>query len=806
MSMQRKLLFLTPLLTFILFGLVFNSSAQTTYEADLSGINVVQPVVSNGTGSVTLTLSGDTLTLSGSFSALTSAYRMSHIHMASAGLNGNVVFTLKTTLSTDSLSGSYAGADNRFVLTTDQKNDLQSGNFYVQIHTANNPDGELRGQILGSPDTAPSGATVTFPPDGFSATVEGDGTTELTSTFSKSTDPEGNKVVYIWQLSALPDFSSLLVNINTDTLTSAKADFATVDQILQQLNLAVGSTVTLYHRLITSDGSKTTVSSGQSLTVTRGIVNYTIAQARSAFSGAQVNIKGIVTRTYGAYTRMQDTTGGITIRQTSGAFYDAVQNGNVWMGDSLSITGKTSDLNFLKVIDQGDLDTYTVLSRYNKLPDPKRITLNEISVNGEAYESELIRVQGLKKFQTTGTFQAATNYMISDNSNNSGNVTLQTPAASDGTIDGASIPDTMIVFAGVLSQSSTTSDTAGYQLQPVLDTDLYASAFAQIIHNAADPAADSVDIYINGIRKVHKLKFRKATKYLEIPSNRDLVVGVAPGNSTSVNDTLKSFKYNLTEAQNYVLTASGVLDPTKFAVNPDGVSTAFNIIVRDSARQEAVDQNKFEFFAVHGVTDAPTVDVTVTGGVLLVNDFKYSDVTSYGSVDPIQYVINLTDKNDNTSIIKSFDVDLTNMAGKTAVILASGFVDPSANQNGADLRLLVVFADGSTAIPAIDTGIEDEQVTTIPQKFRLQGNYPNPFNPTTTIKFDLPQAAEVNLSVYDVLGRKVMSMDIGKIAAGVGKTVQLNASNLASGMYIYRLTARAAGKVMVQNGRMTLLK
>ncbi|HKJ32321.1 MAG TPA: CHRD domain-containing protein [Balneolales bacterium] len=803
MNMERKLLchFLFFTLSFLIVPL---TSWAQNYEADLTGINVVQPVQSDGNGTISVTLSNDTLKLSGSFSGLSTTYQASHIHMGAAGTNGSVKFTLKASLS-DTVSGSYSVTDNTFILTSAQISELQAGNYYVQIHTKSHPDGELRGQILGSPDNAPSASTVTSPPDGTSITLEGAGSTVFSADFTKSTDQDGNKVIYIWQLATDQNFSSLVFNVNLDTMTTFETNLASIDPVLQQAGLPVGMSITLYHRVITSDGSKITTGTGLSVTLTRGVVDYTIRQAREARDGTQVNIKGIVTRTYGAFTRVQDTSGAITIYQTSGTFYDAVQNGSIAMGDSLAITGTTSEMDYLKVIDQGDLSSYTVLSRYNKLPTPLRIDLKKIAENGEEYESELIRVQGLK-FATTGTFAASTTYNITDKSDNSGTVILRTPSSFDGTIAGASIPDTSAIFVGVLSQSSTTLDTAGYQLQPVLDTDVYDASYVQIIHNAADPAADSVDIYVNGIRKVHNLRFRDATKFLELPGDRDLLVGVAPGNSISVSDTLKSFTYKLTTGHNYVLIADGVIDTTKFAANPDGLSTAFNIFVRDSARQEAVDQSKFDFFAVHGVTDAPTVDITVSGGPLLVNNLSYSEITTYGSVNPVNYVINITDANDNTAIVKAFNVDASVLAGKSAVVLASGFLNPANNQNGPDLRLLVVFADGSTAEPAINTAIGDEPVSTLPSDFKLLGNYPNPFNPTTTIKYDLPQAADVTLSVYDILGRKVMTMELGKVSAGANRAIQLNAMNLASGMYIYRITVKMAGKVMTQNGRMTFLK
>ena len=70
--------------------------------------------------------------------------------------------------------------------------------------------------------------------------------------------------------------------------------------------------------------------------------------------------------------------------------------------------------------------------------------------------------------------------------------------------------------------------------------------------------------------------------------------------------------------------------------------------------------------------------------------------------------------------------------------------------------------------------------------FSLSQNYPNPFNPTTTIKYTLPEASNVKLTLINSLGEKVMDLVNGKVNSG-NHEVKLNGSNLASGIYFYRL-------------------
>jgi photosystem II stability/assembly factor-like uncharacterized protein len=72
--------------------------------------------------------------------------------------------------------------------------------------------------------------------------------------------------------------------------------------------------------------------------------------------------------------------------------------------------------------------------------------------------------------------------------------------------------------------------------------------------------------------------------------------------------------------------------------------------------------------------------------------------------------------------------------------------------------------------------------------FSLFQSFPNPFNPATTIKYDLPTDSRVSLKVYDVLGREVLDLVDGVETAGQHEVV-LNASELSSGVYFYRLKA-----------------
>lgn len=93
-----------------------------------------------------------------------------------------------------------------------------------------------------------------------------------------------------------------------------------------------------------------------------------------------------------------------------------------------------------------------------------------------------------------------------------------------------------------------------------------------------------------------------------------------------------------------------------------------------------------------------------------------------------------------------------------------------------------------------------------PDRFELFQNYPNPFNPATTISYQLTSPSKVQLVIYNLLGQEVSTLVNGEREAGFHQET-LNAFSLASGLYIYRITATdQSGNQIIQNRTMSLLK
>lgn len=121
--------------------------------------------------------------------------------------------------------------------------------------------------------------------------------------------------------------------------------------------------------------------------------------------------------------------------------------------------------------------------------------------------------------------------------------------------------------------------------------------------------------------------------------------------------------------------------------------------------------------------------------------------------------------------------------------------------NDAQSIYVALARKSGTTENTLGTGTAVEKEDGLPSEFSLSQNYPNPFNPSTTISFSIPKSSFVNLKVYDVIGKEVANLLSEFVNAGNYK-VNIEASNLASGIYFYNLQSGSFN----QTRKMILMK
>ncbi len=141
--------------------------------------------------------------------------------------------------------------------------------------------------------------------------------------------------------------------------------------------------------------------------------------------------------------------------------------------------------------------------------------------------------------------------------------------------------------------------------------------------------------------------------------------------------------------------------------------------------------------------------------------------------------------------------------GDTFKMLKANLPEGAADEvtiNGENTLLLRYGADiYEVSISGMSTS--NEQLDGEPSTFRLLPNYPNPFNPTTQLQFELNQPSNTKITVYSTAGQVVKEIDMGRLTSGM-HSVRFDASSLASGIYLYSVQSGS----QIRTGKMTLIK
>lgn len=222
----------------------------------------------------------------------------------------------------------------------------------------------------------------------------------------------------------------------------------------------------------------------------------------------------------------------------------------------------------------------------------------------------------------------------------------------------------------------------------------------------------------------------------------------------------------------------GLNDTTAYASNPEGYSLRENVLLLDLPIL-AANANEVRAVFVHAATDAPAIDIVAANGNTLIANLNYSAASLPINLAAGRYTVDLLRSSDKQKL-GTHTIDVSNQANGYAVITLSGFLDPSANQNGPALAANVYEV-------AITPTAVEEKIEAGPASFALLQNYPNPFNPATRMQFSLAREQHVRLQVFDVLGKEVARLVDENKPAGIYR-VRFEAKHLPSGIYFYKLT------------------
>lgn len=223
------------------------------------------------------------------------------------------------------------------------------------------------------------------------------------------------------------------------------------------------------------------------------------------------------------------------------------------------------------------------------------------------------------------------------------------------------------------------------------------TARVQVIHNSADVVADSVDVYLDGVLLLDNFAFRNASPFIDAPAGTPIQIDIAPKTSTSVANSIANFSYTLAANETYVIVAEGITGLAG-SYTPN---EPFDLKVYSNGQETATTAGNVSVLVHHGCTDAPMVDVAETGvgAGVIVDDISYAEFQGYLDLGTVDYRLQVQVASSGDAVA-SYEAPLQslNLADQAIVVVASGFLDPSMNENGAPFGLYVALPSGGEMV------------------------------------------------------------------------------------------------------------
>lgn len=304
------------------------------------------------------------------------------------------------------------------------------------------------------------------------------------------------------------------------------------------------------------------------------------------------------------------------------------------------------------------------------------------------------------------------------------------------------------------------------------------TARIQVIHNAADAAAEQVDVWVNEAKAINGFAFRTATPFIDVPANTPLTVAIKPTGSTNPANPLWSATYTLDPYNAYILVANGLVNQNGY--NP---FKPFDIYLKPEAKEASAFNTTTDVLVFHGSTDAPVVDVVEVGvgAGTIIDNFAYGDFAGYLSLPTADYALAIRDETGTVTVATyAAPLQTLGLGGQALTVLASGFLNPSVNSNGAAFGLFVALPSGGDLIPLpIVTSLNERTDNNL----RI---FPNPANNKLQISFEAENNQRLQAEVYNIAGSLVKSQLIENSKGGAVIST-LDVSDLKAGVYMLQL-------------------
>jgi DNA/RNA endonuclease YhcR with UshA esterase domain len=528
----------------------------------------------------------------------------------------------------------------------------------------------------------------------------------------------------------------------------------------------------------------------------------TIAEARKDLNGDLIPdhsvtkdtllINGVITsknlQSVGGQTAIfiQDSTGGVEIFGYSLPPVPMVIGDSVFaIGVVYQYHGGTEFEPLTPTPDLLDTLHFGILKHNAVVPKPKHLTLHQLASNGESYEGLLVEIDTL--YKASGTWPAVSTGAAIYVTNASKADTSELYISSSTDIGGSVEPSYPINVVAIINQySSGTTLNNGYEIEPSDSLNITHTKFAALVKISearkdlnndliADHSVTKDTLEVSGVITSTNLQslgsqtaifIQDSTAGIEIFNYSLPPVTMVIGDSVFVIGTVSQYR--------------GAVEFTPLAND----TLHFGILKHKATVPKAKHLTLHQF-----VTNAESYE-----GLLVEIDtlYKASGTWPGAATGAAIYVTNPS-KADTAELYISSSTDIGGSVEKAYPINVTAVINQYSSastvyNNGYEIEP----SDTSNIVHQVVTRV-DEAFSGIPTSFVLENNYPNPFNPTTTILYGIVAQSHVTVKVYSVLGQEIATL-VNDVQSPSYYRVMWNGTNasgnmVSSGVYFYRITA-----------------